>query len=268
MESFKIGFIGCGNMGGALALSAVKTLGGENVLVACRTNESTAAASKKTGATPSTLKEIAKECRLIFLGVKPNMIGAISDEIKETLKCRCDEWAAVSMAAGVTIESLSEMLYEGARIIRMMPNTSVAVGEGMIVYAHRATDSDVLVFKKSMSATGVVSEISEELIDAATAVMGCGPAFAYQFADALMLGGVKCGLSREDAELYAAQMLLGAAKMMLSSDKSPIELRDAVCSPGGSTIEGVKLLEAEGLRDTVMKAVEASYKRTQELGKK
>jgi pyrroline-5-carboxylate reductase len=264
----RIGFIGCGNMGGALALAAANSIGGNYVCVSDADFNKATDFATKNNVNIATVEEIAKTCDYIFLGVKPNMIGAISDEIKETLKCRCDEWAAVSMAAGVTIESLSEMLYEGARIIRMMPNTSVAVGEGMIVYAHRATDSDVLVFKKSMSATGVVSEISEELIDAATAVMGCGPAFAYQFADALMLGGVKCGLSREDAELYAAQMLLGAAKMMLSSDKSPIELRDAVCSPGGSTIEGVKLLEAEGLRDTVMKAVEASYKRTQELGKK
>ena len=268
MENYKIGFIGGGNMGGALAEAAVRSLGGERVLIACRTEESTAAAAERTGASPSTASEIAEKCRLVFLGVKPNMIEGVVREIGETLAERQDGWAAVSMAAGVTVDSLCGMLGGDARIIRMMPNTSVAVGEGMIAYTHRATDSDVCIFKEAMSKTGVIDELPEELIDAATAVMGCGPAFAYQFAEAVADGGERCGLSREAAELYAAQMMLGAAKMMLTSDRSPRELRDAVCSPGGSTIEGVRTLEARGLRETVISAVEASFERTKELGKK
>ena len=268
MKDFKIGFIGGGNMGGALAVAAIKALGSDRVMIADRDKEATESAAKRTGATPSTADYIARECRLVFLAVKPNVIGAVIDSIKEPLAKRVDEWAAVSMAAGVSLDSLTEMLGEGARVIRMMPNTSVAVGEGMIVYDKRATDEDAEVFEAAMSEAGIVSPIREELIDAATAVMGCGPAFAYQFADALADGGVEAGLTREQAELYAAQMMLGAAKMMLSSDKTPKELRDAVCSPGGSTIEGVKVLEARDLRATVMAAVDASYKRTMELGRK
>lgn len=268
MKDFKIGFIGGGNMGGALAVAAIKALGRDRVMIADKDAQATDAAAMKTGATPSTADDIARECRLVFLAVKPNVIGAVIDSIKETLNAREDEWAAVSMAAGVTLDSLAEMLCEGARVIRMMPNTSVAVGEGMIVYDKRATDEDAEIFEAAMSKAGVVCPIREELIDAATAVMGCGPAFAYQFADALADGGVEAGLSRSDAELYAAQMMLGAAKMMLTSDKAPKELRDAVCSPGGSTIEGVRVLEARDLRAAVMAAVDASYKRTCELGKK
>ena len=196
------------------------------------------------------------------------MLGDVAREIGETLSKRSGEWAAVSMAAGVTVDSLAQMLGKDARIIRMMPNTSVAVGEGMIVYAHRATEDDVRIFRESMSKTGVVSSIGEELIDAATAVMGCGPAFAYQFAEAIADGGVASGLSQKDAQLYAAQMMLGAARMMMESGRSPRELRDAVCSPGGSTIEGVRVLEAKDLHATVVSAVGASFERTKELGKK
>lgn len=264
----KIGFIGCGNMGGALAKSAVKTLGGDNVLVLCKTKESTEARARELSATPSEIGAIATECRLIFLGVKPHMIADAIESILPFLKDRDDEYAVVSMAAGVSLDALSKMLGEGVSVIRMMPNTAVAVGKGMTVFDHRATESDLEAFRYSMSASGEVDMIPEELIDAATAVMGCGPAFAYQFADAIAEGGVACGLKREDAVRYAAVMMLGAAEMILSGEKAPRELRDAVCSPGGSTIEGVRFLEQNGFCEATLGAVAASFEKTKKLGEK
>lgn len=255
-------------MGGALARAAISALGGENVLLTDRSPESTKLLAEKIGATSATQEEIAKECRLIFLAVKPNVVGAVAKSLKTVLEGRSDEYAVVSIAAGVTLDSLSELLGEKTNIIRMMPNTSVAVGEGMIVYDHRATERDVAAFELAMSAAGRLSAIPERLIDAATAVMGCGPAFAYQFAEALADGGVACGLTRSEAQTYAAQMMLGAAKMMLETGKHPGELKDAVCSPGGSTIEGVRALEANGLRGAVIEAVVASYEKTKQLGEK
>lgn len=255
-------------MGGALASAAINVLGGENVLLADNTPTNTRVLADKIGATPSKAKEIASSCRLVFLSVKPNIIPIVAKTVRPIVEARADDCAVVSIAAGVTLDSLSEMLGEKTHIIRMMPNTSVAVGEGMIVYDHRATEHDIDAFELAMSKAGMVSPLPERLIDAATAVMGCGPAFAYQFAEALADGGVACGLTRTQAQIYAAQMMLGAAKMLLETGRHPGELKDAVCSPGGSTIEGVRTLEANGLRTAVIEAVLASYEKTKELGKK
>ncbi len=264
----KIGFIGGGNMGGALAGAAVKAVGKENVLVVDRDEAATAACAARIGATAADYARIARECRLIFLAVKPNLVATVAATLAPMLKGR-EDIAIVSMAAGVPIAALTALFGKQTPVIRIMPNTPAAVGKGMIVYACSAsvTESDVEQFKTAMSHAGVLDEIDEEKIDAATGVMGCGPAFVYQFIEALADGGVACGLTRAQAQLYAAQTLAGAAQMVLSTGKHPGELKDAVCSPGGSTIEGVRTLEEGGLRGTVMDAVIAAYEKTKELGK-
>lgn len=264
----KIGFIGGGNMGGALAGAAIKAVGKENVLVADRDEASTAACAARIGATAADYARIAGECRLIFLAVKPNLVATVAATLAPLLNGR-EDVAIVSMAAGVKLEALAAYFGEKTHIIRIMPNTPAAVGKGMIVYATSSnTDADdVEQFRTAMSHAGVLDEIAEEKIDAATGVMGCGPAFVYQFIEALADGGVACGLTRAQAQLYAAQTLAGAAQMVLDTGKHPGELKDAVCSPGGSTIEGVRTLEEGGLRGTVMDAVIASYEKTKELGK-
>ena len=127
-------------------------------------------------------------------------------------------------------------------------------------------DWDIEAFKDLMSMSGDLDDIPENLIDAATAVSGCGPAFVYMFIEALADGGVKCGLSRDKAIKYAAQTLLGSAKMVLETGRHPEELKDAVCSPGGSTIAGVHSLEKGAFRSSAIDAVEAAYKKTQKLG--
>jgi hypothetical protein len=152
-------------------------------------------------------------------------------------------------------------------VIRIMPNTPVSVGKGMILYCRNdlvddETLADVL---NDLRFAGILDPLEEKLIDAACAVSGCGPAFAYLFLEGLARGGVECGLSGEKALLYAAKMLEGAAKLAAQSDKTPADLRQAVCSPGGATIQGVYALERADFPDTVAQAVRAAYKRTLEL---
>lgn len=268
----KIGFIGGGNMGGALASAAVKTVGAQNVLIVDRDELSTAACADRIGATASSYVQIAAECRVIFLAVKPNLVATAAANLMSYIhnnNVDPEDRVIVSMAAGVPIATLTSLFGAKAHIIRIMPNTPAAVGKGMIVYATSSNTNtdDVEQFRTAMSHAGVLDEIAEEKIDAATGVMGCGPAFVYQFIEALADGGVACGLTRAQAQLYAAQTLVGAAQMVLDTGKHPGELKDAVCSPGGSTIEGVRTLEEGGLRGTVMDAVIASYEKTKELGK-
>ena len=265
----KIGFIGGGNMGGALASAAAKTVGAKNVLVVDRDEVTTAACADRIGATASSYAQIAAECRVIFLAVKPNLVATAAQTLMPLLAARIDDCAIVSMAAGVPLSTLGNLFGAKAHVIRIMPNTPAAVGQGMIVYAcsERVTEEDKNVFTTALQAAGKLDAIDESKIDAATGVMGCGPAYAYQFIEALADGGVACGLTRAQAQLYAAQTLLGAAEMVLDTGKHPGELKDAVCSPGGSTIQGVRVLEEGGLRGTVIDAVIAAYEKTKDLGK-
>ena len=266
----KYGFIGGGNMGGAMARAAIAAVGAERVLLVDRDEETTHILSSRIGAVPSDYEQIARECRLIFVGVKPYLVAQVLEQLRPALAQRKDAVAVVSIAAGVKIQDMSEVVGEGIPVIRMMQNTPVSVGEGMMVYATSpaVSEQDVAELRQVMALAGRIDAIAEEDIDAATAVMGCGPAFAYQFIEALMAGGVACGLSREQARLYAAQMLAGASRMVLETDAPIRSLIEAVCSPGGSTIEGVKLLDASDFGKTVASAVDASYRRNQELGKK
>ena len=266
----KYGFIGGGNMGGAMALSCARAVGADRVLLVDRDEETTARLAQNLGVCASSYDEIAKECRLIFVGVKPGLVAPVLEQLRPALQARTDDFAVVSIAAGVKIEDMCAVAGENIPIIRMMQNTPVALGEGMMVYAcsPAADEDDVAQLKTAMARAGRLDAIAEDKIDAATAVMGCGPAFAYQFVEALADGGVACGLSREQAQLYAAQMLAGAAQMVLQTGKHPGELKDAVCSPGGSTIEGVRALEQAGFRSAVMDAVIASYEKNKLLGKK
>ena len=265
----KYGFIGGGNMGGAMAAAAIEAVGGARVLLVDRDEEMTKVLSERIGAVPSSYEQIAMECRLIFVGVKPNLVASVLEKLRPMLQKRTDAYAVVSIAAGVTVGAMLGVLGEGVPVIRMMQNTPVAVGEGMLIYATSptASEADVTALRCAMAHAGKLDAVDEAKIDAATAVMGCGPAFVYEFIEALSDGGVACGLTREQAQLYAAQTLVGAAQMVLQTGKHPGALKDAVCSPGGSTIVGVHALEQAGMRGAVMNAVIASYEKTQKLGK-
>ena len=262
----KIGFIGAGNMGGALCLAASKT---DCTLYVFDPDTAKAQAlCDKTGATLADRDALCATCDLIYLGVKPQMLAAVAAELAPALSSRTTPYCLVSMCAGVTLARLGE-LFPDAAAIRIMPNTPVAVGAGMIQYCYNqnVTEQQVGAFLYAMQHAGKIDLLDESLFDAATAVSGCGPAFAYMFADALAKGGADCGLSYEQAATYASQMLLGAALMLQSDPRTPEELRIAVCSPDGSTIEGVKVLQQNGLEKTVADAVKASFERNKQLGK-
>ncbi|MBQ7356468.1 MAG: pyrroline-5-carboxylate reductase [Clostridia bacterium] len=262
----KIGFIGCGNMGGALARS-VCSLGEHEVLVSDYSAEKAEAFAKEYGAVAATNEEVAKSCGLIFIAVKPNVYPSVLPSIAALIP---DDAVVISIAAGIKIETVKKLIGANKKVIRIMPNTPVAYGEGMITYCTDAlvTADDEGAFLSAMRGAGMVDKIPESLIDAASALSGCGPAFAYMFIEALADGAVECGLPRDKALTYAAKTMLGASKTLLESGKHPGKLKDEVCSPGGTTIKGVHALEEKGLRDAAISAVVAAYERTLELGKK
>ncbi len=263
------GFIGCGNMGGALASAAAKAIGGKYILLSDFMQEKADALAEKISAHSSDNKTIAENCQYIFLGVKPQVIFDTIKEITPVLKKRKDRFVIVSMAAGISIEAIEKAFGFNVPIIRIMPNTPVAVGKGVILYS--CTDSieqsEVSDFEKIFSFAGITDRIDEKLIDAASALSGCGPAFAYLFIEALSDGAVLCGLPREKALTYAAETVKGAAEMVIKSGKHPAELKDNVCSPGGTTIEGVRALEEGSFRADSMSAVVKAYEKTLKLKK-
>lgn len=268
----RIGFIGCGNMGGALAKAAAKS---ELITPAqiCIADKMVAQAEKMAkeigGGMVATNEDIAKYCQYIFLAVKPQMMRGVLEEIAPILKMREDRFVLVTIAAGLTMSTIQEMAGGSYPVIRLMPNIPAAVGNGMILYCSTKTHVDELAaFLHVMKGAGRFDELSENLIDAGSAVTGCGPAFAALFIEALADGGVALGLPRAKAQEYAAQMLLGSADMILKSGQHPGILKDNVCSPAGSTIQGVRALEAGGFRGDIFEAVVAAYEKTKELGKK
>ena len=264
-----IGFIGCGNMGGALASAVCKIAGKENVYISGKNHDKLTDTAKKLGVIKSTNEEIVKKCKYVFLGVKPQMLNDVITPLAQYIKERKDDLVLISMAAGVSMEKISLMAGEKVPVIRIMPNTPVAVGEGVVLYCinDKVAPQDEKTFLDFMTFSGLVDRIDEKLIDAASAVSGCGPAFAYMFMEALSDGAVECGLPREKALKYASQMLLGSAKLLQQTGEPPGKLKDDVCSPGGSTIKGVHALENNGFRNGVIDAVKASFERTVELGK-
>ena len=264
MSTYQLGFIGTGNMGGALAQAAAKS--GADMLLSNRTAAKAEALAAKLGCAAGTNLEIAESCSYIFLGVKPQMIDGVVQSL--AAPNAASESIFVSMLAGVQLERLERLLGADKKIIRILPNTACAVGQGVVLYCANGnvTDGDLAAFCALMAAAGIVDPISEALIDAGCAITGCGPAFAYMFIEALADGGVKCGLPRAKAIRYAAQMLAGSAEMVLQSGKHPEQLKDEVCSPGGSTIAGVDALEQHGFRGSCIAAVDAAFEKTRQLG--
>jgi len=261
-----IGFIGCGNMGGAMA-RAVRVSGPEvELFFANRSPDKAQTLARELVGHVQTNEWVAQNCSLIFLGVKPQLMGAVLADLAPAFAARKDRFVLLTMAAGLTTQTIREMAGGEYPVARIMPNTPCAIGAGVVqLCCLDVTDSEKEELKLLLSGAGLVDELDESLIDAACAVSGCGPAFAYLFLDALSQGGVSCGLPEEKGLLYAAKMLEGAARLAAQSDKTPEQLRQAVCSPGGATIQGVHALEQAKFSDTVMTAVKAAYNRTLEL---
>ena len=262
----RFGFIGCGNMGGAIARAVCSAVGAERVLLANKTRKKAEALAAELGCLVGSNAEAAV-CDFVFLGVKPQMMADMLLDIRPVLD-KNPNVVLVSMAAGLTTRRIREMAGGNYAVIRIMPNTPAAIGQGMIQYCCLDVDAEKEgVFLSAMAPAGRMDALPEHLIDAASAVSGCGPAFACMFLEALADGGVACGLPRAKALEYAAQMLLGTAQLVLESGRHPGELKDAVCSPGGSTIQGVLALENNGFRSAAASAVIAAYEKNQSLSK-
>ncbi len=259
----KYGFIGCGNMGGALCRALAKTT--KDIAVADFDTQKAESLAKELGITISTNNQIAQNCDRIFLGVKPQMMFEMLEDIKYILNDK--KPILISMAAGLTTDKIKEFAGE-MPIIRIMPNTPVGIGKGVILYCSNGVKNEIINdFVNDMQYSGKIYPIDETLMDAGCSVSGCGPAFMYTFAAAVARGGEECGLSKTQAIELAAATMAGAAEMLLTSDKTPSELTDAVCSKGGSTIEGVMVLKNSEFENIVADCIKAAFKRNQELGK-
>lgn len=262
------GFIGTGNMGGALASALCRTVDPSLIYLSDKSAEKATALAVSLGCRAVDTATLASSCDCVILGVKPQVLPAVLAEIRPIFLARTDKPLLVSMAAGVSLATISDHLDLPLPLLRIMPNTSVSVGEGMILVAANplVSETQKADFLAAFSAAGKRDIIPESLIDAACALSGCGPAFVYLFLEALADGGVACGLSRDKAMLYAAQTVLGAAQTVLTTGQHPGQLKDAVCSPAGATIAGVCALEEGAFRSAATKAVLAAFARTKELG--
>lgn len=264
----RLGFIGTGNMGGALARAAAKRSSNE-LFLANRHEDKAIRLSAELGGRVCSNAEAAA-CDYIILGVKPRGMGELIRSLREILeqrKRRKESFVLVSIATGTTIKQVQNWAGDIYPVIRIMPNTPVAIGEGTILYccSDQVTEAQEKGFLAAMSESGLFVPLSENLIDAGSAVSGCGPAFVCMFLEAMADGAVACGLSREDAMRLCAQTMAGTAKYLLETGKHPGEVKDMVCSPGGTTIQGVRRLEQGGVRADIMDAVIAAYEKNSNL---
>jgi len=264
----KIGFLGAGKMATALArgflhagLVQPQDLTASDPYAASREQF-----ARETGASAvAGNRAVVTAATVLVLAVKPDQTGAVLAEIAA-------DWTPahllISIAAGVTLAKLEAALPAGARVIRVMPNTPALVGAGAAGYAagKNATAADAELAGQLLSATGVALPVKESLLDAVTGLSGSGPAYVYQFIEALSDGGVAAGLPRDTATKLAAQTVLGAARMVLETGLHPGVLKDQVTSPGGTTIEGLHELEKGQLRATVINAVRAAAEKSKKLG--
>ena len=260
----KYGFIGCGNMGGAIARALSKAT--DAIMITDRSGKAKVLA-EELGCEYTDPITIASSCERIFLAVKPQMMRQALSPLRKYL--RENKPLLITMAAGLEIATIQDLAGAELPVMRIMPNTPVGVGKGMTLYCcNDLVDEETLEdFLDDMAFTGYMDEIAEHLIDSAGVVSGCGPAYMYMFAEALADGAVACGVPRAKALEYAAATLAGAGEILLQTGKHPGELKDAVCSPGGSTIAGLNVLEQRAFRGAVIDCVKAAYKRNQELGK-
>jgi pyrroline-5-carboxylate reductase len=265
-----IGFLGAGQMATALASGWEKAglLDPKRSLAADPVPDARAKFRAATGVTAGEAnRAVIDACDVLVLAVKPQTMPEVLAEAKPALR---PSQLVVSIAAGITLESLARGLGDAPRLVRVMPNTPCLVGASATGFAPgtHATPGDVAAVEKLFCAVGVAYRVPEHLLDAVTGLSGSGPAFVYLFIEALADGGVKAGLPRNVALALAAQTVLGGAKMVLETGQHPGALKDAVASPGGTTIAGLHALERAAFRAAAMDAVEAATKRAQELGKK
>lgn len=268
-SELRIGFLGAGRMATALAHGwlAAGLTAADRVLASDPLPQAREAFAAATGLrTTASNREVVAASDLLVLAVKPQTMKALLAEIRPVTTAR---HLVVSIAAGIPLRLLAEGLGADRRLVRVMPNTPCLVGASASGYspAETATEEDIALVDRLLNAVGRAFALPEHLLDAVTGLSGSGPAFVYIMIEALSDGGVRVGLPRDVATALAAQTVMGAAKMVLETGSHPGVLKDAVASPGGTTIAGLHALERGGLRAALMDAVEAATRRSAELGK-
>ncbi len=263
----KIGFIGLGNMasamiGGMLQKGAARP---EDIIGSARTAATCRRVAEQYGITTySSNAEVAEQADILFLAVKPQFFPEVIGEIREHVRSRT---LIVSIAAGKTLKEITGLFGGARKILRCMPNTPALVLEGCTgVCAGDLVDEEELEeVLELLRSFGVAEAVPERLMDAVVGVSGSSPAYVFLFLEAMADGAVAAGMPRRQAYPFAAQAVLGSAKMLLETGKHPGELKDMVCSPGGTTIQAVKVLEEKGLRAAVMEAMEACVEKSRKL---
>lgn len=265
----KIGFIGCGNMGKAMikGILDAELVDKKDILVSAKTPQTLENIEKEFGiATTLENKKVARQVDILFLAVKPYLYEKVLREIKEDIK---EDSIVISIGAGISLDFLKKNLKDGSKFIKSMPNTPALVGEGMsaISLGENLMEEEVEDLLKIFKSFGKVEIIDESLMDGFTAICGSSPAYIFILIEAMADAGVKEGITRQMAVNMSAQAVLGAAKMVLDTGKHPGELKDNVCSPGGTTIESVIALEKTGFRASIMEAVEICANKSKAMKK-
>lgn len=255
----KIGFIGCGNMASAIikGILGQGELSGENVIASDRTGKGTKKMQQEFGIqVTKSNAEVAAFADVVFLAVKPQFLEEVLTEIAPSVK---ENQLYISIAPGKTLAWLEEHLGKGTKIVRTMPNTPAMVGAGMTAMCVNSyvTEEESKLAQKLLNSCGLTELVPENMIDVVVGVSGSSPAYVFMFIEAMADAAVADGMPRAQAYRFAAQAVMGSAKLMLETEKHPGELKDMVCSPGGTTIEAVRVLEEKGLRSAVFEAQKA-----------
>jgi pyrroline-5-carboxylate reductase len=259
-----LGFIGCGNMGGALVRAALKTVDASKIIVCDFNASKTKAFVEEYGVKTLNAKGVALSAKYIVLGVKPQNM---QDTVNEIAPLLTNYHVLITMAAGISMQAIRSFAGKNLPVIRIMPNTPAQLGEGMILYSCLGVDENAeKAFLNYFQKAGVLDKLPEDKMDGASALSGCGPAYVYAFVEALVAGTKELGISEDKALLYATQTLVGAGEM-LKKFGNPEALRIAVCSPGGTTLAGLDAMEKKGFTESVKSAVKGAYARTLELKK-
>ncbi|HEX4073651.1 MAG TPA: pyrroline-5-carboxylate reductase [Planctomycetaceae bacterium] len=267
-DKIRVGFLGAGRMAAALAkglvsadFAAADSLIASDPLPAARD----AFTAQSGGRATASNVEVLKSADVVVLAVKPQHVCEVLMDVRTEVQSR---HLVISIAAGVSLKTLVGLLGSSTRLVRVMPNTPSLVGLGAAGFAlgGGATAADGDLVRRLLSTVGLAVELPEGLLDAVTGLSGSGPAYVYQVIEAMSDGGVLMGLPRDVATKLAAQTVAGAARMVLQTGESPAVLKDAVASPGGTTIAGLHALESGGLRAAMMNAVRAATLRSRELG--
>ena len=255
-----IGFIGMGNMGYAMLQGALQVFAPTEMVFTCAREEHRVEVWKDTGVNyVESNVECANNAKYIILAVKPQIYDKVLKNISNVVRA---EHVIISLAPGITTDYIKSKLGPDVRVVRAMPNTPALVGMGMTGVAYDTSkfsfeEQDVL--HKIFSCIGKYEKVEEKEMNAVVCASGSSPAYVYLFIEALADSAVKQGLPRDKAYTFAAQAVKGAAEMVLKTGKHPGQLKDAVCSPGGTTIAGVAALEEHGFRNAVLKASDACY---------